>query len=279
MCDIIRRLAVALRPWRGRLQPILLLDCAKQHLHWRVAAQAARSEIWLAYIPANLTWLLQPCDTHVFAVYKAFMTTQYIELSASSPTGEVSEEDWLRLVGRGVRTILQGRRWSHAFVQNGFGRATEIRDEVRAELGPEAVPAVGDGRPSGEDLRLVFPGRCNAHAVLPRHLWRPFESVSASPPKAAGGRGRVWGPPLAAPLAPPPGDHDAERGVQLRPCPAPSPRARAAAAAVGPGLAAGRGRGRIAPVVKATAAMRAKACPQPKFASAGSGAPSRSSAG
>ena len=278
MCDILRRIAVALLPWRGRLQPILLLDCAKQHLHWRVAAQAARSGIWLAYIPASLTWLLQPCDTHVFAVYKAFMTAAYSELAAASPTGEASEEDWLRLVGRAVRTILQGRRWSNAFVQNGFGRAAEIRDEIRAELGPEDVPVVGDGRPSGEDLRVVFPGRCKAHTVLPRHLWRPFESALASPPKASRGRGSFWGPPLAAPMAPPPVDSDAVRGVQLRPCPAPSQRARAAAAADDPGLAAESGMGRTDPAVKATASMRAGAFHQPKCASAGRGAPSRSSA-
>ena len=278
MCDILRRIAVALLPWRGRLQPILLLDCAKQHLHWRVAAQAARSGIWLAYIPASLTWLLQPCDTHVFAVYKAFMTAAYSELAAASPTGEVSEEDWLRLVGRAVRTILQGRRWSNAFVQNGFGRAAEIREEIRAELGPEDVPVVGDGRPSGEDLRVVFPGRCRAHAVLPRHLWRPFERALAPPPKASSVRGSFWPSPLAVPRAPPPVDSDAVRGVQLRPCPAPSQRARAAAAADDPGLAAESGMGRTAPAVKATAAMRAGAFPQPKCASAGRGAPSRSSA-
>ena len=277
LCGIIRRLAAALRPWRGRLQPILLMDCARQHLHWRVAAQAARSGIWLVYIPASMTWLLQPCDTHVFALLKAFMSAGYSELASASRTGEVTEEDWLRLVGRAVRSILQGRRWGDAFAQNGFGRASEIRSEVRAELGPEEVPAVGNTRPSCEDLQAVFPGRSKAHAQLPRHLWRPFDDTAAPPPKASGisGRARFGGPPLAAPLAPPPAESSASSGVEHRPrpCNGRMERVRGAAAATGAGRLASGGIERTPILVKATAAARAVERSPPTLPPAGAGAP------
>ena len=50
---------------------ILLLDGHRCHLHESVLAHAKRWGIRLVYMPARMTGLLQPCDTHVFAKLKA----------------------------------------------------------------------------------------------------------------------------------------------------------------------------------------------------------------
>ena len=63
ICDVLRRLAEAVGPWTDRYQPILLLDCATSHVHWRVACTAAGLGIWLVYVLILLTWLVQPCGT------------------------------------------------------------------------------------------------------------------------------------------------------------------------------------------------------------------------
>ena len=66
---IIGWLAAAVAPF-PTLQPILLMDALKQHFSASVLRACARVRIWPLLVPARLTWLLQPLDTHAFARYK-----------------------------------------------------------------------------------------------------------------------------------------------------------------------------------------------------------------
>ena len=50
---------------------ILILDVARCHLHPTILAHAKRCRIRLCFIPALMTAELQPCDTHLFARFKA----------------------------------------------------------------------------------------------------------------------------------------------------------------------------------------------------------------
>ena len=52
-------------------QPILLLDVCSAHLGPSFLASCVRWKIWVVFVPARLTWLLQPADTHCFALLKA----------------------------------------------------------------------------------------------------------------------------------------------------------------------------------------------------------------
>ena len=64
MCTMVEKLGVALAPFAAQVQPILLMDAAK--LHWVTAVMntCGRKGVWPMLVPAKLTWLLQPCDTH-----------------------------------------------------------------------------------------------------------------------------------------------------------------------------------------------------------------------
>ena len=181
MRSIFARIGEALAPFLDRFQPIILLDCAKSHLSWRVVATASRNNLWVAYIPASLTWLLQPCDTHVFAAYKAAIDARYSALRSESAAGEVSDEQWLRVVCETIIAVLRDRDWAHAFAQNGFPTLDAVRREIKAELGPEALPAVTVARPTLDDLRAVYPRRSR---VPEAHLWRPVDQLPT--PKAVG---------------------------------------------------------------------------------------------
>ena len=48
MRSIFARIGEALAPFLDRFQPIILLDCAKSHLSWRVVATASRNNLWVA---------------------------------------------------------------------------------------------------------------------------------------------------------------------------------------------------------------------------------------
>ena len=60
-------------------QVVLLLDTASAHICPKFLRAASRKGIVVQYIPAKLTWLLQPLDTHVFARFKQFLIQEFRE--------------------------------------------------------------------------------------------------------------------------------------------------------------------------------------------------------
>ena len=78
MCTILRVLGVALFPRGATRQPARLLDCCSSHLHTKIHQVAFRQGIWLCYIPAKLTWLLQPLDVSAFRLYKFHLRRRFL---------------------------------------------------------------------------------------------------------------------------------------------------------------------------------------------------------
>ena len=81
---IIRMIAEALAPFAGAYQPILLHDAFRGHIAWNVFAAFTRVGIWPIIVPALMTSLLQPLDTHVFAEYKWWVQELYQRALAES---------------------------------------------------------------------------------------------------------------------------------------------------------------------------------------------------
>ncbi len=67
---IVRILGMTLAPFMDRMQPILYFDAAPLHLHPAVLAELTAAGIWFHVIPARLTWMLQPLDSHGFVLFK-----------------------------------------------------------------------------------------------------------------------------------------------------------------------------------------------------------------
>ncbi len=76
---IVRILGLALRPFMDRFQPILSFDAAPLHLTTEVSEEIRAAGLWFLLIPARLTWLLQPCDTHLFSRYKGYIKSRFQE--------------------------------------------------------------------------------------------------------------------------------------------------------------------------------------------------------
>jgi hypothetical protein len=141
-------------------------------------------------VPARLTWLMQPLDTHGFQRYKAHLRSQYQDARCrSAGDGDLAIGEFLPCVYSAVRTVLQGTRWAGAFSQDGFGDSqAEVSSFVKRQIGTTGPVQAPVSRPSGEQLALCFPKRMRVPAQL---LWRPFETAPAPlalPSTASGSR-------------------------------------------------------------------------------------------
>ena len=67
---MIWMLVEALRSRLERHQPERMMDACEIHLHRGIITTCNSVGVWLVIVPAELTWLLQPCDTHAFLLFK-----------------------------------------------------------------------------------------------------------------------------------------------------------------------------------------------------------------
>ena len=66
MESFLRTLAKILADCCPLKTPVLLLDTAPSHLHPSLPQLARKLGMHLVLVPARTTWLLQPCDVHLF---------------------------------------------------------------------------------------------------------------------------------------------------------------------------------------------------------------------
>lgn len=168
MCKIVDKLWAALAPFAATVQPILLMDCAK--LHWAPAVlnRCGRRGIWAMPVPAKLTWLLQPCDTHMFQMYKRQLRKAYQRRREESMTGGALPVkqllDCVYEISECVVEDISG--WKKAFLDDGFGaRQTQLSVFRKRHLELEATPDVGDHKPSVDQVKQCFPRRQQVPAM------------------------------------------------------------------------------------------------------------------
>jgi hypothetical protein len=131
MNKMLELLADSLLPFLNSFQPILIMDCAPCHLHASTVSRAAALGIWVVYVPARLTWLLQPLDVSTFSAYKAFLRKMYSESMQES--GQVKKEDWFKMLFAVSTKFLCGRRWTGAFLTTGcMGDRTKLSKDLRS---------------------------------------------------------------------------------------------------------------------------------------------------
>lgn len=169
---VLREVRLALAALLDQYKVIFFMDCARQHLNYRVAMAAARNGFYLVYVPASLTWLLQPCDTHVFAKYKRCLSALLGQVRAASPDATVCGQDWLRCVAVTIRKVMQGHVWRSAFDADGLtGTQAHVSSFVRRMLGPSVDELVPATRPTEHQIQTCFPRQTKAPVAS---LLRPF---------------------------------------------------------------------------------------------------------
>ena len=238
IAQIVRWLALDLAAFMEEFQVVLLFDACKAHLHACVFAACAAARIWAVVVPAKMTRLLQPLDTHIFLAYKIYLQKAYQAARVRSASGDLDVAGLLECIRDGVVSIFHDRQWSTAFDADGFTPGqTALRASIMTELELAAPPVIPATRPSLEQVSHCFPMRSRIPLAS---IWRPFDPpvVVGDAPKAAPAMLRR-SVRLAALALPPP----ASRGAAPRPARPSSllgARPKAAAACAAPKVAAPR---------------------------------------
>lgn len=151
------------------MQTVLLLDVAMCHIHPRVAAAAERLGIWLVFVPAKLTFLVQPLDVYALAPYKACLAKLFAE--KEDEHGVLDALSWLQCLCKAATTFWCARKWLPAFEKTGV---VQTAGALTVELEHAGVPRVAQipfMPPSREDIEAILPrGRFVPHVSL---FWHP----------------------------------------------------------------------------------------------------------
>lgn len=190
LCALIVGLIMeALGVHAGLLQVVLILDAARLHFGPPMINACRRHGVWPLFVPAKLTWLLQPLDTHGFSLFKHTLRMAHRRARARSADGVVPFADFLQCIYTAIRTVLQGRRWSSAFDADGFGqRQLQLSTRVVEELQLSGDVSIPSTRPTDEQLRLCFPRRARVPVAS---MWIPVDGPAAAAAGALPGL-RIW---------------------------------------------------------------------------------------
>ena len=197
MVYIVRLLAWTLRPWRQRYRVVLLMDVLGIHMDTVVTDAARDAHFDLLFIPAQLTWLLQPCDTHTFSLYKRHLRGLFLSCRANHGLGMPTILQWLCLIRDTIVLFMNERSWTRAFIEDGYSRGqVGVSDYILAHLPKAYALPAPNTEPTDDQLSIVFP-KTRVHL--------DFAAFRPPPPKAplplpASSSGDI---PLH-PLAPPP---------------------------------------------------------------------------
>jgi len=160
MLMIVKTIAEILKAYKDLYQPILLWDALKSHLSPSVLRAAGTRGIWPIVIPAKVTWLLQPADTHAFSKYKAFLRKAYLKDALESTSGRVSVEKILLAMNDAVRHVFRGNRRTEGFEGNGLGqRQKKVRASIWAHMELVEPTNVPRTLPTLEQFGHIWPQR------------------------------------------------------------------------------------------------------------------------
>lgn len=177
MVKILKYLVKCLASVLNLYQPVLFLDVAPCHIHKLVLDAAARVGVWIIFIPARITYLAQPLDTHGFSSFKLWLRKQIQQIRAEDGDGKVVPLEWLKVLMQAPRAFFSRRQWHKSFADNGLGTGgSEVREKLNrfanlAEIIPEF--------PSSADISYIFPKRRKLDYALPA-LSKPFCQLATS---------------------------------------------------------------------------------------------------
>jgi hypothetical protein len=197
ICRILTLLAKCLAAYMETHQIILVLDVASCHYHSSVLGYATRLGIRMVFVPARLTFLLQPLDSHCFSRLKRKLKQKWLSLAIESETGTVSHEAWLSAVMVVVPSVLCGVKWKSAFQSNGLLGEHLLSARVLRHVGWKSPPAISGDIPSEHQLKSIFPKR----AKIPRNSlfsWHFRPKAEAKAKAKAKAKASAWAKAAAA---------------------------------------------------------------------------------
>ena len=145
---------------------LLLVDMAPCHIHHTVFDLARRRGLRMLLVPAGLTGMLQPLDTHVFQPFRAKLRELWVECRSVAEDGEVSFLTWARLVIHPIQEVVVGKPWRAAFERTGFlAKQALLSPKILKALAWESCPKIAAGPPPHGQASGMFPRRCQANVA------------------------------------------------------------------------------------------------------------------
>ena len=155
---LLRVLNEILRPFKETRHVVLFMDARKAHFHSSIAEYCARTDLHLVILPARLTWLMQPCDAHLFARYKKFLKRRYHEMARESESGVVDALALFKSIFETIRGVQNAVKWRSAFAADGFSADLGgVSSYIKRHLGYSALPEISDAEPPFDVLKHCFP--------------------------------------------------------------------------------------------------------------------------
>ena len=215
-CDILTRLRRACREVHPGRPVVLVMDCAPQHLSRQVLVHIARLGLFVALVPASMTWLLQPLDTHVFQHLKAAISSAQTTCRGESPGGVMPPGRWIDIAAAAIRQHVVDTDSAGRMKANGLrGPGDTLRPRISEALGSALPLALAP--PSAEEFAELL-GRAAPHMLElllgpPRRYLRNRLDRAAAVAAGPVPVGRRLGPPLArARFGPAPGSSASASG-------------------------------------------------------------------
>jgi hypothetical protein len=158
MVSIIRLIGRTLRSIAPYAHVVLSMDAARIHLNAVVFQECFRWHLRVVVIPALLTAVLQPLDTHAFAALKRALRDAYQRALGANGGRTLSPREWVNLVAHCSWNFFRGRPWAASFENNGFGSQQQrLSRRVLDGLELASPPEVGSERPSAAVIARLFP--------------------------------------------------------------------------------------------------------------------------
>lgn len=200
MVDIVQLLGKALADVLERFFVILSLDAAGLHCTSEVVDAVYKAGLNYLAVPARLTWLLQPCDTHLFSQLKRYLRSAYMKLRTEIAADTMDMPNFLQIFYAAVRFVVQGKRWKKAFLDDGFGRnQEEVSKFIRRSLEwtPSEFPLL-DTLPTKESILDMWPKKKPLPYQLLFKVLRPQRQLALpAPPELRPGPVALENAPLA----------------------------------------------------------------------------------
>ena len=157
--QIVRTLGKVLQQRAKDRQAILLLDAHVCHFSLDTLAACRAFNIWPVIIPARMTSLLQPLDTHVFARFKMFLRTYLHQVMLTGANVDLTSEQVIDALLHSIKGVLQRHAWGPAFDKNGFGDRFQVRKHLCEVLSFSNFPVIESNLPAYAQFVHCFPAR------------------------------------------------------------------------------------------------------------------------
>ena len=164
--QVITWLRAAVNEIDPNIQILLLCDGSPVHLHPLVFKTAKKHRVRLCVVPASCTWLVQPCDTHLFRKFKAQLAKLFRNFRVQHGMTFVPMTELIYMIVALIRQVLQGTRWVDSFHHNGWGQQQQwVSNRVLVNLDKDVCLSSTAEFPSDNQIKNILPRNRTVMAV------------------------------------------------------------------------------------------------------------------